>query len=82
MAPERKRQKPNFRKEANIMTLHLSAIDEHGYSYDAETFHTVEDAMFYIDRLEDALEDATVSESYAIRADIESLKEQLRSAIG
>jgi len=82
MARERRRHKPNFRKEANIMTLHLSAIDEYGYSYDTETFHAVEDALACIDRLEDALEEATVSESYAIRADIESLKEQLGSAIG
>lgn len=58
-------------------TFYLSAVDEYGHSYDAETFHTVEDALSFIDALEDALEDATVGQYYAISAAIESLKDQL-----
>lgn len=58
-------------------TFYLSAVDEYGHSYDAQTFHAVEDALSFIDALEDALEDATVGQYYAISAAIESLKDQL-----
>jgi hypothetical protein len=58
-------------------TFYLSAVDEYGHSYDAQTFHTVEDALSFIDALEDALEDETVGQYYAISAAIESLKDQL-----
>lgn len=57
--------------------FYLYAEDEHGISYTAETFHSVEHALSFIDALEDALEDATVGQYYAISAAIESLKDQL-----
>lgn len=58
-------------------TFYLYAEDEHGISYTAETFHTVEDALSFINALEDALEDATVGQHHAITAAIESLEDQL-----
>jgi hypothetical protein len=60
-----------------MSAFYLYTEDEHGISYTAETFHSVEDALSFIDALEDALEDATVGQYYAISAAIESLKDQL-----
>ena len=58
-------------------TFYISAVDEYGHNYDAETFHTVEDALSFIESMKDALEDATVGQHYAISAAIESLEDQL-----
>lgn len=56
--------------------------DEYGFSYAAETFYDEEEARWAIERLEDSLDDATVSQSYIIHDAIDQLKEQLREAIG
>jgi hypothetical protein len=51
---------------------------EYGHTFNAETFHTVEDAQDAISRLYDALEDCTGS-GYSIRCAIAELSEQLKA---
>ena len=58
-------------------TFYISAVDEYGHCYDAQSFDSVEDTLGAIERLEGALEDVTVSQSYAINDAINQLKDQL-----
>lgn len=60
-----------------MQTYHAYAIDEHGIFYTAQTFHSIEEAEAGIEALKDALGDASVSRSYALRSVIEDLKDQL-----
>jgi len=60
-----------------MQTFHTCAIDEYGIFYAAQTLHSADEIEAEINSLKDALEDASVSRSYAIRSVIEDLEEQL-----
>ena len=60
-------------------TFQITAVDEYGIFYTAQTLHSADEVMAEIESLEDALEDASVSRTYAIQSVIESLKDQLTS---
>ena len=60
-----------------MQTFHITAIDEYGIFYTAQTLQSADEIMAEIESLKDALEDASVSRSYAICSVIESLEDQL-----
>jgi hypothetical protein len=60
-------------------TFQITAVDEYGIFYTAQTLHSADEVMAEIESLEDALEDASVGRTYAIQSVIESLRDQLTS---
>lgn len=62
-------------------TFYITGYDCDSHtSYDAASFATIEEAKEALDSLYDALEDATVSQSYRIEGAIRELWEQIREA--
>lgn len=59
--------------------MELIAQDEYGYNYAAASFSSIADIHEAISLLDDALEDASMAESYAIQADIDQLNSLLSS---
>jgi len=57
-----------------MQTFYTFAVDEYGIGYDAETFHTVEDAESYLEQLKDQAENCT---NCSLSAMIASLEDQL-----
>jgi hypothetical protein len=55
------------------------ATDEYGYNYIAQSFSSIEQLHEAISLLDNALEDASIGESYAIRADLDQLNSLLSS---
>lgn len=58
----------------------ITAQDEYGAFYDAETFETLEDAKSALSSLYDALEDAAGFQAYSLRCAIAELSQQISAA--
>ena len=59
--------------------MELIAQDEYGYNYAAASFSSIDQLHEAISLLDNALEDASMAESYAIQADIDQLRSLLSS---